>query len=61
MTGGWRARESEDLGETGAVGGTHFPALGRLGVQDLGVCPRNNGMPFKVIMYCLLVSGGQGC
>lgn len=37
MAGGWRARESEDLGETSAIGGTHFPALGRLGVQDLGV------------------------
>lgn len=53
MAGCWRARESEGLGETSAVGGTHFPALGRLGVQDLGVCPENNGMPFKVLRYCL--------
>lgn len=58
MAGCWRARESEGLGETSAVGGTHFPALGILGVQNWGVCPENNGMPFKVLRYCLFLKSG---
>lgn len=36
MAGDWRARESVDLGEAGAVGGALLPALGRLGDQHLG-------------------------
>ena len=30
-----------DLGETGVAGGAWLPALGRIGVWDLSVCPEN--------------------
>lgn len=60
MAGRWRTRESVDVGEVGVVGAL-LPALGRIGVQGLGVCPENNGITFKVGMYWHVEGGGQGC
>lgn len=48
-----------DLGETGVAGGARLPALGRIGVRDLGVCPENNGITFRVIMGWHLGHGVQ--
>lgn len=50
-----------DLGETGVAGGARLPALGRIGVRDLGVCPENNGITFRVIMGWHLGRSVQGC
>lgn len=60
---GWRvgSKKSEDLGETGVAGGARLPALGRIGVRDLGVCPENNGITFRVIMGWHLGHSVQGC
>lgn len=49
-----------DVGEIGVVGALP-PALGRVGVQGLGVCPENNGIAFKVVMSWHVEGGGQEC
>lgn len=61
VAGGWGARKVVNLGETGVAGGARLPALGRIGVRDLGVCPENNEITFRVIMGWHLGHGGQGC
>lgn len=60
MAGRWRARKSVGLGEIAVVGAL-LPALGRIGVQGLGVCPENRGIPFQVIMYWHVGGGDLGC